>query len=107
VALYQELRFMGLPVQEYSPHRGSGDKVARLNAVADIVKSGKVWIPDTWWARELIDQIAQFPNGEHDDDVDTTSMALTRFRQGGYLTLQSDDTLADKREFYGRTAAYY
>ena len=106
-ALYQELRFMGLPVQEYTPHRGSGDKVARLNAVADIVRSGKVWIPDTWWARELVDQVAQFPNGQNDDDVDTTSMALMRFRQGGYLTLSSDDTLADKSTFYGRRAAYY
>jgi predicted phage terminase large subunit-like protein len=105
--LYQELRHMGLPVQEYAPHRGSGDKVARLNAVADIVRSGKVWIPDTWWAREMIDQIAQFPNGTHDDDVDTTSMALTRFRQGGYLTLETDDVLSDKTQFYGRTAAYY
>jgi len=106
-ALYQELRFMGLPVQEYTPHRGSGDKVARLNAVADIVRTGKVWIPDTWWARELIDQVAQFPNGAHDDDVDTTSMALMRFRQGGYLTLETDDTLTDKSQFYGRRAAYY
>jgi predicted phage terminase large subunit-like protein len=106
-ALYQELRFMGLPVQEYTPHRGSGDKVARLNAVADIVRSGKVWIPDTWWARELIDQVAQFPNGAHDDDVDTTSMALMRFRQGRYLTLETDDALNDKSQFYGRRAAYY
>ena len=105
--LYQELRFMGLPVQEYTPHRGSGDKVARLNAVADIVRGGKVWIPDTWWARELVEQIAQFPNGSHDDDVDTTSMALMRFRQGGYLTLATDDTLSDKTPFYGRVAAYY
>lgn len=106
-ALYQELRFMGLPVQEYTPHRGSGDKVARLNAVADIVRSGKVWIPNTWWARELVEQIAQFPNGANDDDVDTTSMALMRFRQGGYLTLESDDTLSDKTPFYPRRAAYY
>jgi phage terminase large subunit-like protein len=30
-ALYQEMRRMGLPVQEYTPHRGSGDKLARLN----------------------------------------------------------------------------
>ena len=106
-ALYQELRFMGLPVQEYTPHRGSGDKVARLNAVADIVRSGKVWVPNTWWAKELIEQIAQFPNGSNDDDVDTTSMALMRFRQGGYLTLESDDTLSDKSPFYPRRAAYY
>jgi predicted phage terminase large subunit-like protein len=106
-ALYQELRYMGLPVQEYTPHRGSGDKVARLNAVADIVRGGKVWIPDTWWARELVDQIAQFPNGVNDDDVDTTSMALMRFRQGGYLTLETDGELYDKSQFYARRAAYY
>jgi len=105
--LYQEMRYMGLPVQEYTPHRGSGDKVARLNAVADIVKSGKVWIPDTWWARELIDQVAQFPNGMNDDDVDTTAMALMRFRQGGYLSLKTDDILADKTPFQARRAAYY
>ena len=105
--LYQELRLMGLPVQEYTPHRGSGDKVARLNAVADIVRSGKVWIPDTWWARELIEQVAQFPNGQNDDDVDTTSMALMRFRQGMFLTLQTDGVLDDKSQFYGRRAAYY
>ena len=106
-ALYQELRFLGLSVQEYTPHRGSGDKVARLNAVADIVRSGKVWVPDTWWSRELIEQVAQFPNGQNDDDVDTTSMALMRFRQGMFLTLQTDGALNDKSQFYGRRAAYY
>jgi len=75
--------------------------------VADIVRSGKVWIPDTWWARELIEQVAQFPNGQNDDDVDTTSMALMRFRQGMFLTLQTDGVLDDKSQFYGRRAAYY
>ena len=39
-ALYQEMRRMGLPVSEFTPHRGSGDKMARLNSVADIVASG-------------------------------------------------------------------
>jgi len=39
--------------------------------------------------------------------VDTTSMALMRFRQGGYLTLATDDALSDKSQFYGRHAAYY
>ena len=45
-ALYQEMRRMGLPVQEYTPHRGSGDKLARLNSVTDIVASGFCWVPD-------------------------------------------------------------
>ena len=43
-ALYQEMRRMGLPVQEYTPHRGTGDKLARLNSVADIIASGIVWL---------------------------------------------------------------
>ena len=44
---------MGLPVQEYTPHRGSGDKMARLNSVADIVASELVWVPPTRWAEEV------------------------------------------------------
>ena len=44
-ALYQEMRRMDLPVQEYTPHRGSGDKMARLNSVADIIRSELCWVP--------------------------------------------------------------
>ena len=68
--LIQELRAMGIPVQEFSPSRGN-DKMVRLNAVADLFTSGKVWAPDTRWAREVIEEIAAFPVGENDDYVDT------------------------------------
>ena len=44
--LIQELRAMGIPVQEFSPSRGN-DKMVRLNAVADLFTNGKVWAPDT------------------------------------------------------------
>jgi hypothetical protein len=44
-----ELRAMGIPVQEFTPTRGN-DKIARLNAVADIFASGMVWVPNTHWA---------------------------------------------------------
>jgi predicted phage terminase large subunit-like protein len=57
VALYQEMRRMGLPVSEYTPHRGSGDKLARLNAVSDIVASGLCWVPQTRWAEEVVEEI--------------------------------------------------
>ena len=36
--LIYELRSMGIPVQEFSPTRATGDKIARLNAVADRVR---------------------------------------------------------------------
>ena len=88
--LIYDLRAMGIPVQEYTPSKGQ-DKIARLNSVSDIIASGKVWIPRTRWAEELVDEIAAFPSGEHDDLVDATTLALMRFRQGGFLRLPSDE----------------
>jgi predicted phage terminase large subunit-like protein len=88
--LIYELRAMGIPVQEYTPSKGQ-DKIARLNSVSDIIASGKVWVPRTRWAEELVDDIAEFPSGEHDDLVDATTLALMRFRQGGFLRLPSDE----------------
>jgi predicted phage terminase large subunit-like protein len=90
-ALYQELRRTGMPVTEYTPHRGSGDKLARLNSVADIVKSGLVWVPETRWAEEVVEEIAGFPFMSHDDLVDSTVMARLRFRQGGFIKLPNDE----------------
>ena len=88
--LIYELRSMGIPVQEYTPSRGN-DKVSRLNSISDIIASGKVWVPETRWAEELVDEIAAFPSGEHDDLVDATTLALMRFRAGGFLRLPSDE----------------
>ena len=103
--LFQELRRMGIPVQEFVPHRGTGDKIARLNAVSDIVRSGMVWYPaGRKWAEEVIEQVAAFPNAGHDDMVDCTSMALMRFRNGGFIRLDTDD---QEETTYSRKAAYY
>ena len=103
--LIQELRAMGIPVQEFSPSRGN-DKMVRVNAIADLFTSGKVWAPDTRWAREVIEEVAAFPVGEHDDFVDTTSQALLRFRQGGFISLDTDEP-DDVRYSIPRKAAYY
>ena len=105
-ALYQEMRRMGLPVQEYTPHRGSGDKLARLNSVADIVASELVWIPATRWAEEVVEEIAGFPFMSHDDLVDSTVMALMRFRQGGFIRLPSDEP-EEIQYFKSRQSGYY
>jgi predicted phage terminase large subunit-like protein len=102
--LIQELRAMGIPVQETNPSRGN-DKMVRLNAVSDMFASGMVWAPDTRWAREVIEEMASFPVGEHDDYVDTTTQALLRFRQGGFIALDSDEK--DDPYQYKRKAAYY
>ena len=106
VALYQEMRRMGLPVSEYTPHRGSGDKLARLNSVADIVASGLCWVPQTRWAEEVVEEIAGFPFMSNDDLVDSTVMALMRFRQGGFIRLPSDEP-EEQQYFKQRRGGYY
>ena len=98
-----ELRRMGIPVSEYTPVRGN-DKFVRLNSVTDLFKSGKVWAPDMRWAHEVIEQMAAFPNAAHDDLVDSSTQALIRFRQGGFLRLDTDEP---EEKSYRRTYAYY
>ena len=88
--LIYELRAMGVPVQEFTPTKGN-DKITRLNAVSDLFASGRVWAPNTHWAEEVIDEVASFPAGDHDDYVDTVSMGLMRFRKGGFVTTDMDE----------------
>jgi predicted phage terminase large subunit-like protein len=102
--LIYELRRMGILLEEYTPGKGS-DKIARVNAVSDLFASGVVWCPDTRWADQLMEEIASFPNGDHDDLVDSTSQALLRFRRGGFISITTDEQ-EDERS-YGRRAAYY
>ncbi len=104
--LLQELRSMGIPASEFSPSRGN-DKMVRVNAVADLFASGVVWAPDTRWAREVIEELAAFPNGEHDDYVDTTTQALIRFRQGGFIKADLDEKDEPRLFRSRRSAAYY
>ena len=99
-----ELRSMGMLVSEYTPSRGN-DKFVRLNSVTDLFRSGKVWAPETRWASEVIEQMASFPNGEHDDLVDSSTQALIRFRQGGFLRLDSDER--EELQSFRRKAVYY
>jgi len=103
--LVDELRRSGIFVQEFSPGKGQ-DKIARLNAISDMFSAGHVWFPETRWASETVEEILAFPSGEHDDEVDTMTLALYRVRQGGLLRLRTDHE--DNEHFQmARRAAYY
>jgi predicted phage terminase large subunit-like protein len=88
--LIYELRSMGIPVQEFTPTRGN-DKITRINSVADMFASGRVWAPRKRWAEEVIEEMAAFPNSDHDDLVDSATQALIRFRKGGFVRLDLDE----------------
>jgi phage terminase large subunit-like protein len=65
-----------------------------------------VWAPGTRWADEVIDEVASFPAGEHDDYVDAVSLALMRFRKGGYIRTLLDEE-DEQPTFRRNQAAYY
>ena len=100
-----ELRAMGIPVTEFTPSRGQ-DKIARVNAVTDLFASGVVWCPPTRWAEEVVEECAAFPAGENDDLVDSTTQALLRFRQGGWIRSAMDEW-DDEPHLYRRAKAEY
>tara|TARA_R100000951_G_scaffold805_1_gene2621 strand:+ start:890 stop:2434 length:1545 start_codon:yes stop_codon:yes gene_type:complete len=104
-ALYQEFRRMGIPVGEFTPSKGQ-DKISRVNAVSDLFRSGIVWAPDKRWAKEVIEECNDFPSGANDDLVDSTTLALARFRQGGFIRLPSDEE-DDIKMFRGRNHKKY
>ena len=101
--LIYEMRKIGIPVSEYTPHKGN-DKIARVNAISDLFASGVVWCPDTRWADEVMEEMASFPNGDHDDLVDSSSQALMQFRKGGFVSIDTDE---EDEPIYRRRMEYY
>ena len=101
--LTEEMRRAGIPVVNFIPSKGN-DKHTRVNSVAPLFESGVVWAPDKKFAEEVVEECAAFPFGEHDDYVDSTTQALMRFRQGGFIPLRDDDEDPEKeplkKEYY-------
>jgi phage terminase large subunit-like protein len=87
----------------YTPSKGR-DKVTRMHTVAPLFEAGMVWAPEKKFSDEVIEECAAFPNGDHDDFVDSMTMALIRFRQGGFITLKGEEESVEDtpryREYY-------
>jgi len=101
--LTHELRQMDIPVMTFTPSRGN-DKHVRVNSCAPLFEAGLIWAPDEQFAEEMIEECASFPHGDHDDLVDSMTMAIMRFRQGGFLPHPEDyediETEPRKMEYY-------
>lgn len=60
------------------------DKQTRAYAVTPFIEAGNVYLPDgTEWVQDFIDECAVFPNGVHDDAVDSMTMFLNYIRRRG------------------------
>jgi predicted phage terminase large subunit-like protein len=65
-----------------------GSKSARAQAASPQIESGNVYLPHPAiapWVDALIEECAAFPNGRHDDQVDSMSQALNRLRKSRSL----------------------
>jgi len=98
-SLLQELKRAGVPAKAWLPpgRPGQKGKIPRAHAASVVLEQGSVWYPAREWALKVIDECADFPNGEHDDWVDTVTMALIYMRKSFGLELESDDRLAKPR----------
>ena len=102
--LMDELRHRGIPALSYSPNKGN-DKITRMHMAAPMFEAGRVWAPaDRKFAEEVIEEVASFPYGDHDDFCDSMTMAILRFRQGGFIFLDGEDDeedyIPERREYY-------
>ena len=105
--LIDELRLRGIPALGFAPGKGR-DKVTRMHMVAPLFEAGVVWAPDPdqkKFSDEVIEEVTSFPNGDHDDFCDSMTLALMRFRQGGFVSLSGEDDMND--EYAPRRREYY
>lgn len=59
----------------------TGGKIARAYAIEPFVASGNVYLPrgeGCEWVHDYVEELASFPNGTHDDQVDATTQILNK-----------------------------
>ena len=75
------------------PYQPRGSKEARLYAVSPLFEGGNVYLPpqsdDYPWVDDYEYELLSFPNGQYDDQVDATTMALDELKgvSGGILSM--------------------
>lgn len=96
ISLIQDLQRAHIPVHAYNP--GRADKIQRLSIVANIIKAGRVWVPESSvnkgyvrdWAEGMVSQICSFPEGtEHDEFVDCISQGLRYLRDSSWISIDA------------------
>ena len=104
--LTHELQNMGIPVVNFTPSRGN-DKLSRVHSISPLFEAGMIWAPEERWAEDVIEECAAFPNGTHDDLVDSLTQALMRYRQGNFVQIPTDDWEEGEGSMNISASAYY
>jgi predicted phage terminase large subunit-like protein len=86
--LIQELVQEGLyAVTRYKPQV---DKVMRMHAQTALIENGFVRVPESApWLAQYLQEMTVFPNGKHDDQVDSTAQLFDWFKRGAGPTFNA------------------
>lgn len=78
IQLLQDLRLeSGITVRGIVP---KDDKATRLLSVSHLIEGGQILVPaDSPWIAKFHREVTMFPNGKHDDQVDSLSQFLKWF----------------------------
>lgn len=72
------------------PVNPKGGKVDRAQAIAPYAEAGNIYLPHPEtapWIHDMIEEIAAFPNGAHDDDVDAMTQGIIYLSAGGATSI--------------------
>lgn len=101
-SLIHDLHQAGIPVIGFNPNR-HGDKLERVRVITPLIETGRVWVqsqaPDckrlTEFSDTLIENCANFPNGDSRDLVDTMTQTLLRLKASGWIYHPEDEDRTD------------
>ncbi len=94
---YQALKVQtAIPLLKVIPHKS---KLVRMEIVNPMIESGRTFLPDTApWLYDYLEEMSLFNNGEYDDQVDSTSQALSYFQQRAGRFIVTSDEYEEKEE---------
>ena len=82
-----------------------GDKLARAYAAQPTFSNSLVYAPDREWAQMVMDEMAVFPKGRHDDLTDSTTQAIAHLRARGLANTDEETTASEIATVMHRGAA--
>lgn len=111
ISLIQELKISGIKgIRQVSIDHGGRVKIdmtERVNLISIMFDDGLVYYLPGRANQEVIDEVASFPNGSHDDYVSTVTMALMYARRRNELKTWEDEKEDTVRLFKRKRGPIY
>lgn len=65
----------------------AADKLTRALAWLNLAEAGKLFLVRGPWIDEFVDEVARFPHGKHDDQIDAVSIAVSMLAKKEYRSV--------------------